>query len=173
MRRLMLCASLIGNAMIACSPALDWREVRPEGSGATALFPCKPKSQTRTTTLAGARAPMTLLSCSVEGVTFGLSHAELGDPSRVTGALVELRSALAANLGASEVRSAAFELAGMTPNSQAVRIWLAGRLPDGAPAAEQALLFVRGTRVYQVVVLGARLDEEATHVFFDSLRLAS
>ncbi len=171
MRHLKLCATSIGALMFACSPALDWREVRPDGSGALALFPCKPKSQARTATLAGAGAPMTLVSCNVEGVTFALSHAELGDPARVTVALIELRSALAANLGASEVRAAAFELVGMTPNPQAMRIWMTGHSPDGTPVHEQAALFVRGTRVYQAVVLGARLDEGAASVFFEGLRL--
>jgi len=173
MRRLKLCPILIGAVMLACAPTLDWREVRPQGSGALALFPCKPKSQARTTTLAGSGVAMTMLACDVAGMTFALSHSELGDPSRVTPALIELRLALAANLGASDVRSAAFALAGMTPNSQAMRIWLAGHLPDGTPVQGQAVLFVRGARVYQVAVLGTRLDEAAAGVFFESLRLTA
>lgn len=171
MRRLKLCPILIGAVMLACAPTLDWREVRPEGSGALALFPCKPKSQARIATLAGSGVAMTMLVCDVAGMTFALSHSELVDPARVTRALIELRSALAANLGAVDMRSAAFELAGMTPNSQAMRIWLAGHRPDGTPVQEQAVLFVRGTRIYQAAILGTRLDEAAAGVFFESLRL--
>ena len=173
MRRLMLCATAIGVPMLACTPALDWRDVRPEGSGVVAQFPCKPKSQTRSATVAGVPVPMTLLSCEVDGVTFALSHADLGDPSRVTEALIELRSALAGNLQATAFRSAAFELAGMTPNPQAVRIAQAGRLPDGTAVEEKAVLFTRGTRVYQAVVLGVRLDEGVAGVYFDSLRFST
>ena len=173
MRRLKSCVTVIGALMLACSPALDWREVRPAGSGIAALFPCQPISQTRGAALAGLRVPMTLLSCEASAVTFALSHAELGDPSQVTAALIELRSALGANLGAGEVRSVALDVAGMTPNPQAVRVFLAGRMPDGAPTKAQAALFVRGTRVYQAVVLGARLDDGAVNVFFESLRLPS
>lgn len=173
MRRLKLHAILVGTFMLACTPTLDWREVRPEGSGALALFPCQPKTRARITRLAGSGAAMTMVACDAGGVTFALSHAELGDPSRVTAALVELRSALAANLGASDVRWAAFELAGMTPNPQAKRIWIAGRLPDGTPVQEQAVLFARGTRIYQVAMLGALLDEAAASVFFESLRLTA
>jgi hypothetical protein len=173
MRRLTLCAILIGAAMLACAPTLDWREVRPEGSGALALFPCKPKSQARITTLARSGVAMTMVACDVGGMTFALSHAELADPSRVTAALIELRSALADNLGASDVRLVVFELPGMTPNPQAMRIWLRGHRPDGTPVREQAALFVRGTRIYQVAVLGARLDEAAAAVFFESLRLTA
>ena len=172
MRRLKLCAATVGALLFACSPALNWREVRPEGSGAVAMFPCKPTVQTRRTTLAGAAVSMTLVACSADGVTFALGHAELGDPSRVSAALVELRSALAANLEASDVRAAAFEVPGMTPNPQAQRIWLDGLRPDGTPAQEQAALFARGTRVYEAAVLGPRLDEAAAGVFFEGLRLA-
>ncbi len=75
MRRLLLCATLLGAALPACSPALDWREVRPDGSAARVLFPCQPKSQTRQAALAGARMPMTLLSCEADGQTFALAHA--------------------------------------------------------------------------------------------------
>lgn len=171
MRRLMLCAAASGVVMLACTPALDWRDVRPEGSGVAAQFPCKPKSQTRSAMVAGVPVPMTLLSCEAGGVTFALSHADLGDPSRVTAALIEFRSALTDNLQATAVRSTAFELARMTPNPQAVRITQAGRLPDGTAVEERAVLFARGTRVYQAVALGVRLDEAAVGIYFESLRL--
>lgn len=171
MRRPMLSATLLGAALQACSPALDWREVRPEGSAATLLFPCKPKSQSRQAMLAGAPTPMTLLACDAEGLTFGFAHADLDDPARVSPALVSMAAALAANLQAHDVRSAPLQVAGMTPNSEARRIWLGGKLPDATPAQEQAALFARGTRVYQAAVLGARPDA-AADVFIDSLRLA-
>ena len=43
-------------ALIACSPTLDWREARPEGSGVAALFPCRPDQHERTVRIAGADA---------------------------------------------------------------------------------------------------------------------
>jgi hypothetical protein len=163
---------LVGVVMLGCSPTLDWREVRPEGSAALLLFPCKPRSQVRVASLAASRVVMTMVACNVGDVTYALSYAELGDPSRVTDALVELRSALVANVDASEVHSAAFEWAGMTPNPQAMLIRVRGHLPDGTLVQEKAALFARGTRVYQVAMLGARLDEVAAGAFFESLSLA-
>ncbi len=167
----MLCATVTGALMSACSPALDWRDVQPEGSGWAALFPCQPKRQSRDAALAGAATPMTLHSCSADGLNFAISHADLGEPSRVSPALRQMAAALASNLQAGEVRSAAWELGGMTPNPDARRLWLAGSLPDGTAMQEQAALFVRGTRVYQAAVLGTRVDEAAAGAFFDSLRL--
>ena len=171
MRRLKLLCFAASVLLLACSPALDWRDVRPEGSGLTVQFPCKPTTRTRSAMLSGAPVPMTLLSCEAGGVTFALSHADLGDPAQVTDALVELRSALAGNLQAAPLRSVAFDLTGMTPNPQAIRIAFAGRLPDGTAVEERAVLFTRGSVVYQAVVLGVRLEDAAAGTFFESLRL--
>jgi len=171
MRRPALCATVLGAMTAGCYPALDWRDVRPEGAGLTALFPCRPKSQTRSVPLAGGAVRMTLWSCSADGMTFALGHAEVGDPARVPDALLQLGQSLAANVGAGEVRSAPLQLPAMTPMPQARRFWLEGRLPDSTPVQEQAAVFARGSRVYQVAVLGPAVDAAAT-VFFDGLRLA-
>ena len=40
------------SGLVGCTPALDWREVRPV-AGVVALFPCKPTSLTRELRLAG------------------------------------------------------------------------------------------------------------------------
>ena len=69
--------------LAACAPALDWRDVRLEGSGVLLLFPCKPDSQTRTLSLAGASVRLSLHACSAAGSTWALAVADLGDPARV------------------------------------------------------------------------------------------
>ena len=170
---LKLFAVLLGPWVMACTPALDWREVRPEGSGATALFPCKPTRQVRVTPLAGERVSMTLVACSAAGITFSLAHADLVDPARVASALVEMRTALAANLGAGAGRGAAVVVPGMAPNPEALKVRIEGRALDGSSVQEEALVFARGTRVFQAVVLGAKLDDAAASIFFESLRLPS
>ena len=155
----------------ACSPALDWREVRPEGSALLVMFPCKPTSQARSAALAGAQTRMSLYSCSAAGMTFALAFADLGDPARVTPALTEMRTALAANLGSQNARSLPFEVKGMTPNPQAVQLTLQGQLPDETPTQERAALFAHGTHVYQAVVLGPKVADSAAALFFEGLRL--
>ncbi len=173
MRQLTLLAILLGASIAACTPALDWRDVRPEGSAASLQFPCKPQSQTREAALDGETTTMTLVSCTADGLTFALVYADLGDPARVTPALIALRKALATNLGATESVAKPFALAGMTPSPEAVRLRASGHAPDGAPIVEEAALFTHGTRVYQAAVLGARLDAAAVELFFENLRLES
>ena len=157
--------------LLGCAPALDWREVRPEGTSVTLLFPCHPKSQSRRAMLGDVPVRMTLLACDADGLSFGLVHADLGDPARVVPGLDAMAAALAANLQAKEIRAAPLQVVGMTPGPSARRIWLDGRLPDATPVREQAALFARGTHVYQASVLGPR-PEVAADVFIDSLRLA-
>jgi len=159
-------------AMPACSPTLDWREVRPSGAGLVTLFPCKPASQTRQLVLAGAAVEMALFACAAGGATYAVGVADMGQPQRVEHALVELVAAAARNIGAAAAPSATpVRVEGMTPNPQALRHAFAGRLGNGQPVHETVAVFARGTRVFQATVVGARLDGDAVETFFGALRL--
>ena len=59
----------------------------------------------------------------------------------------------------------------MTPAPQAVRQALSGQLDDGRRVQEQVAVFVRGTRVFQATVVGAKLDTDAVETYFGALRL--
>jgi hypothetical protein len=156
-----------------CSPALDWREARTAGSGFVALFPCKPRTLTRTVPLAGAPVALSMHACSAGGVTWALAHADLGDPARVGPALSELRGSAAANIGAGAARELPLPIKGLTPNPASVRLRLEGRLPDGRAVVEQIALFSRGTVVLQATALGETLPDEAAETFFAALRAAT
>lgn len=166
MRALLLAALLLA----ACSPALDWRELRPEDSGAVAMFPCRPASHARRVRLAGGEVLLTLHSCSAADATWALAVADVADPARVGPALDELRRSAAANIAAHETRELAFGVPGATPNAGAGRLALAGRRADGAPVREQVAVFAKGTRVYQATALGPALPAEALEIFFGGLK---
>ena len=166
---------LIAAAVVlaACSPALDWREVRPDGSGAALMLPCRPASHARDVVLAGAPARLTLYACNTSGMTWALAYADLDDPGRVRLALRELRAAAATNLGAGPDRPLDWRMAGATPHAESGRFELQGRLPAGKAVREQVAVYARGTTVYQATVVGETLDPEAVEVFFSGLRLLS
>ncbi len=155
----------------ACSPVLDWREVRPAGAGITASFPCKPERQERSVSLGGGSVSLQMLVCSAGGVTWGLGTAEMTDPARVAEALAALRASRLVNLDGRELEAQPLALAGMTPNPQAVRLRIAGRRPDGSEITERAWLFARGTRVFHVAALGGGPSHEALETFFGGLKL--
>lgn len=156
----------------ACAPVLDWREVRPEGGGLLALFPCKPAGHVRRIVLAETAVEMTVYACAAGGATYAVAFADLNDAQRVERGLSALAEAAARNIGATlsaDVLPA--RVPGMTPNPRAQRLSLVGRLADGQPVQEQVAVFSRGTRVYQATVVGARLSGEAIDMFFGALRL--
>jgi len=163
-----LAASLL---LGACSPALNWREVRPADSAAQLLFPCKPSSHARDVDLAGQRTPVTLYACEAADMTFAVAFAALEDPSRVSPALQDWRRAAQDNLGASQVRPVDFKVPGQTPNPQSSLLHIQGRRPDGSSLSSQVLLAVKGTQVFQVTVLGSSLDPQAAETFMQSVRL--
>ncbi|MFM7706229.1 MAG: hypothetical protein ACKO6D_15250 [Rubrivivax sp.] len=154
-----------------CSPALDWREVRPQDTQAQALLPCRPASHAREVSLAGQKVRMVLHACRAGDTTWALAWAELGDPARTATALAELRTAAAANVGAAQVRALAGRTPGETPNPESGRYAVSGRLPDGQPVQGRVALAARGAAVMQATALGPRPDEVALDTFFDSLRL--
>lgn len=163
-----VCAVL---GLAACSPALDWRQLRPEGLGIEVTFPCRPASHARRVQLAGQPVSMVLHACSIDGMTFGLASAELPDVRQVDAALMELADAAVRNLSATLDTEDAADVAGMTPSARARRVRLSGRLPDGRSVVEHAAFFARGARVYQATLLGNGLPPEAVEVFFGGLKV--
>ena len=171
--RTALILSAAALSLAACTPALNWREVRPEGSGALLMFPCKPDRFARPVPLVGGKVQMQLSSCTVQGVTYALSHAAVDQPAKVTRALEELQATAAQNIGAKPVQPTPITVSGMTPNALAQRWTLEGQGPDGKPVAEQVAVFARGLRVYQLTVIGSRIDAEAADTFFTGIKLSS
>jgi hypothetical protein len=156
----------------ACSPALDWREVRAE-AGALALFPCKPVKETRSVLLTGVKTAMTMRACQADGVTYALASAEVGDPARIAPALAELKSSLAGNIGGTAPAARPLALPGMTPSPEAQRVDSQGALPDGAPVRQSSAFFARGTWVFQAIVMGPKPPADAVETFFEGLKFAS
>lgn len=157
----------------ACTPANDWRELRPEDSGIIVSFPCKPDRHARTVTLVGRATRMEMLVCTVDGATYALAFADIGDPAAVTPALDELRVAATSNLGAMASSEQGLAVPGMTPNARSARLRFEGRRPDGVVLQEQAAFFVRGLRVFQATILAPTIADGASESFFGGLRLAT
>jgi hypothetical protein len=153
-----------------CSPALDWREFVPEGTDVTVSFPCRPDRVARQVMLAGAAAPMQMLACSAGEATFALAFVDVEDPARVGATLSALRQLAVGNLQGAAPQLSPLQVRGMTPNPQATRLSVSGRLPDGAAVQEHAAFFVRGRRVYQASVIGAQPPPAAVDAFITGLK---
>ena len=164
---------ILATALAACTPVLNWREMRTEDGVVLAMFPCRPDRHARKVALADTTANMSLLVCMAKGMTFALSSIELDDPGLVTKALADLREAMLVNLGGTRLQMTPWSLRGMAPNPLAARLSAQGHLPDGTAVWQEAAFFARGLRVYQASILSRKIDPEAAETFFEGLKLAS
>lgn len=161
----------------ACSPVLDWREVRPEGAGLSLMFPCKPVNDTREVQVQGKIVRTHLQTCKADGQSFALSFVDLGDPGLVGPALQQMRESLLAKISQVQsnptASSVAAQVKGMTPNPQALSQSLSGQLPDGSKVVGVVSVFAHGTTVYQALVLGAKHDQAAQDGFTNGIKFRS
>lgn len=159
-------------AIGGCSPTLDWREIRPEGSSLTLLFPCKPANHAREVRLDGKPRPMTLHACEAGGITFALGQVSVSDAREVGPALEALRDAAVANLQASAPSARSFGVPGGASAAGVGRLDASGRLPGGDAAQLAAVFFFRGTQLFQATAFGQQLDPEAVDTYFSSLKIS-
>ena len=156
--------------LAGCTPSLDWRELNVEGSGVSALFPCRPENRVRQVSLAGMAVQMHLASCTASGSNFALSHLDAGDPVKAGLALEQLQSLTAANMGGTSTVTGPCNVPGMTPSPLARRLAVKGVRGDGAAIEAEAIYFSRGSFVYQATLVGSHVDKEAADTFFASLK---
>lgn len=169
-RRVLATAVGVCLSAVACTPALDWRQFEPEGSGVQVSFPCRPDRAARSVVVGGAVVRMEMLVCRAADTAFAIAFFDVAEPARVGAALAELRAMAVRNVQGSEPRISESNVMGMTPNHDAVRIVVTGQLPDGATIDEQAIFFAHGLRVYQATVIGKAPGQDAVDTFFTGMR---
>jgi hypothetical protein len=157
-------------ALAACTPTMNWRDTRPQGSDVVMLFPCRPDRDERAVRVAGDALRMQMYSCHAGGALFSLAFVDASDVSRVAPLLLGLRAAAAANVGGSATVRA-IVVPGATPNEQSALLRIEGHLPDGRVAVEQAAFFVNGLRLYQATALGDSPAADALEIFFGSIKI--
>jgi hypothetical protein len=175
-------ACLLGAAgllLVACSPALDWRDARL-GGPVQLLMPCKPERIERQLTLVDRPAQALMLVCDADGITWSVTRYQLGEPAQVGPVLRELRLKLGRNLGAEPAGEPApldaTLPAGLAHLPEAGRVQLAGHRPNGDAVQARALFFGEGARAYQLVALlpgsSGKPQQARTEQFFDGVQLA-
>lgn len=139
---------------MGCSQAIDWREMRPEGTELAVAMPCKPGKYEDAVLLAGQRVQMRVFACRSNGALFALGHVRLADATQAGAALASLAEAAQSNERGAVADRQPAQVAGMTPLPQA-RQWRwdgAGR--DEGPATAWVTVFSYGPNVYQATVIG-------------------
>ena len=159
----------------ACSPALNWRDVRPKDINILLTFPCSPDQISQDVVLADQKIKMSMTGCVADKMTFALAHARLPSPALAARALGQLHQAAVENVRGKVTFSSPDipknATAGL-PDSLDLRI--DGVAPNGKPVRERVLLFSQGNSVYQVTAFAPTDDfkDEAAQTFAASVNLS-
>ena len=154
--------------LAACSPELNWREVRADPTALTVLLPCKPDRGARVVPLGGRDTPLNMLGCEAGGATFAVAFADTADTGQAVAVLTQWRSATLSNMRAQAPAEQPFTVAGGVVS---VRVAANGQRADGKPVQSQAVYFSQGPRVYQAVIYADKLTADVADTFFGGLRL--
>lgn len=165
-----LCGVMAATA--ACSPALDWRDLKPAGTGLSAQMPCRASTHARQVVLASQTHTLNLLSCSAGESTWALSWTEVADPQTLGEVLLAMRQATLANIGAKQTTLTGYGVPGASAHPQSGRFKSEGHRPDGSPVMQEAVLFTHGLTVFQATVLTTRPQAGAADEFFGALRFS-
>ncbi len=157
--------ALLGLALGACAPSLNWRELQPRGSGLVASFPCKPEFSERPA--AAGLGAMGLAQCEAMGLSFSLAWAQTADPTQVGPALTAMPLALASKLQLKLPLAEPLQVPGMTPHAETAQFRF-----QTAGQGLRIAVFSHGTRVYQAVLRGETDDAPAWQTFVTGLRVA-
>lgn len=167
-------AALLIAAMLlvsACSPALNWREVRGSDAPFSVLLPAKPATHARPIDLNGLKVTMNMTAAEANGVSFAVGSVMLADPAQHAKALAAMQTAMVRNIRGEIKREQTVRLA---DGSAATEIEAVGRVGKQGQAVLLAGRFAgKGAWVVQAVVIGEpdKLSREALETFLGSLRL--
>lgn len=161
---------LVLTSLSACSPSLNWRDVRVDQTPLLALFPCKPELNSRDVTLGGESLKMTLMGCEAGGASFALVNADLKDASTLDSIQSQWRQSTLQNIQAKAVNESPFTIKTGGDPAKTIRVSAQGVRPDGTAMHLQGVWFVMGTHIFQATVVSDHANLAAVDAFFEGLR---
>lgn len=150
-------AALAALVLAGCSPTYNWRDYTSGDGSFRVLFPAKPSTHTRPIDLGGIKVDMTMTAAEVEGTTFAVGTAVAPDAALAQATLPAMRQALLRNIGAS------------APPGETLDVDAVGK-GNGGPVRLVGRFVAKGTRMYQVIVVGkpGAMPPEHTEQFLSS-----
>ena len=166
---LLLMMSLL--ALTACSPSLNWREVRASQGELKVMLPCKPDQGSRKQTLAGLELEVHMSGCEAGGALFAVSSVSLYDPTRALAVQLQWQAAMLENMRAGTSASSPYRIRGATPLLEPVRLKAQGQDPAGRGVSVEGVWFAHGARLYHAAIYAERIGAEMSEPFFGGLEL--
>ena len=160
----------VATGLGACSPSLNWREVRIKGTDLVAMLPCKPDEGARVVPLAGQDVEMHMTGCEAAGATFAIADIKLAQAAATPDVLAQWRTAALANMEARSSQDVPRkEVPGESSSSRAM-VLAQGQRKDGTAVMMQGVWFARGSQVFHAVVYAQRITPDVTETFFPGLK---
>ena len=152
----------------ACSPALNWRELRvgPQAS-VKVLLPCKPDQASRSIMLAGQSVDLHMQGCEAADMLFAVSWVSLPEPARAQEAQAQWQAGMLSSMQARAVQTVPVMFKGAT--GPAVRVTASGVKPEGQPVQAQGVWVVRGNQVFHAAMYGEAFTADAADAFFSGI----
>ncbi|WP_236572580.1 hypothetical protein [Burkholderia sp. 8Y] len=168
-------AALACGALLACTPAYDWRTVMNNDDGYEVTLPAKPRADERKIEIAGQPMTMRMQTAEANDAVFAVGTVVLpsADPALQRAALDYLEQGLARNVNAHpSARATQVELAagGRVLGSEMQVQGASGEKRESRTI--QARFVARGAHVYQLAIVSDKAPpaQEADQ-FFSSFKL--
>lgn len=150
--------------LTACSPALNWREVRLGRMVLT--LPCKPDKAERTLRLAGQDVQLTMVGCEAGGALFAVSHAQLAKSAPTDQVFAAWRQAALANMQASSTQRQPSE------HHTGAELWtVLGKRADGSQVQAQLEWIASGTDLFHLAVYADQISPAMAEPFFSEAKI--
>lgn len=158
--------------LAACSPTLNWREVRADTSTLRFLLPCKPDKAQKQVPLGPSEVQLNMLGCDAGGATFAVAWAELAPGADKAAVLSQWERLTLQNMQASApAESQPMKVVGADSNPPPRQLAATGRTADGKVVFGRTAYFSSGSQIFQAVMYAPKSAPDAADTFFSSLRL--
>ena len=166
---------ILALTLVACSPALNWRQVSVDTSDVMVLMPCKPDQATRTVALRvvnhDVETSLSLYGCEASQMqfTFGHMNAQQGLSAEESIRAWRLAGLAAANAKPGDATSQNWAIKGVSDHGLSARTHV---LTDAHQV--QWVWFAYGNKIYQAAVYGKTKDKglpEAAETYFSGIKL--
>ncbi|MGA7813752.1 hypothetical protein [Caballeronia sp.] len=172
---------ILAAALLACTPAYDWRTIQNNDDAYEITFPSKPRSDARDIEINGQKMHMSMQTAEAGDAVFAVGTVDLPNADGPTrrAAIDFLQRGLAHNLNATPVASpvqievaAGGQLAGEEINVKGLSN---GASADGEKTESHeisARFVAKGPHVYQVAIVSTKLPPpDQVDQFFSSFKL--
>jgi hypothetical protein len=163
--------SLLSLHLIACTPALNWREVNHPAGQFSAWFPNKTKTLSKDVVLDNTVFKMTMLGTQADNMTFAVSYIPITNTPHAHALLNTFKTGFLTRVHGQILRQNAFRHTN-TPNVHIDEIYLIDTSQPTRRLIATRFLFHK-QHLYQITIMGPEnvLTSEVSDTFFTSLKL--